>query len=218
MRRRRLCVNVTGALIFLTISASGVYADPIPLLSGGVFFSRLNDADFVASGNGVSTRAVFGNRDTEAFYPSYFCGSSGSGSLCAGNTYDLSDHIILPGFTGNSDIASVFGTITADGSTFMYDSLDLVLTAGTLTAPLDGTVRTPFSMAATAMATNNVGVTRTFDFSGQGTLSVFYSGNNGWLASSYTFEPPAATPEPTSLMLLGTGALGLLAGRRRRSA
>ena len=218
MKSGRLCVNVAVALAVLLIGAGGAYADPIPLVSGGVFFSRLNDADFVASGDGVSTRAIFGNRDTEAFYPSYFCGSSGSASLCAGNTYDLSDHIVLPGFTANSDIASVFGTITADGSTFMYDSLDLVLTAGTVTAPLDGTVTTPFSMTASAVAINNAGLTRTFEFSGQGTLSVVYTGNNGWLASSYAFETPASTPEPASFLLLGTGALGLLAGRRRRSA
>jgi hypothetical protein len=38
--------------------------------------------------------------------------------------------------------------------------------------------------------------------------------------SFYTIDlsPPAPTPEPTSIALLGSGLLGLMAGRRRRSA
>jgi hypothetical protein len=33
---------------------------------------------------------------------------------------------------------------------------------------------------------------------------------------AYTFDSPAATPEPASLLLMGTGILGLAAERRRR--
>lgn len=141
-------------------------------------------------------------------------------------------------FTGGQLLINEAGSVDLTG---VYATTDLV--SGAYTNPLQITFATPVS-GFSILVTNNIPDTftaadnlgdsssaflalnseQTFSLSGSGITSVTISAanNSSWdfAIDNVTFTPTtAATPEPSSLVLLGTGLAALARfGRRRRVA
>ena len=123
------------------------------------------------------------------------------------------------------------GTATFGGSTFAQvgglnsDSSLLVEWTGSLLIPSDfsgGTLTAPLSFSGRFSFFDNPNQT-VVDLTGTGLatlqLTPFPGGNAFFFSSAtYTFDEAVATPEPMSIVLVGTGLAGLAALRRRRKA
>jgi hypothetical protein len=123
------------------------------------------------------------------------------------------------------------GTAMYDGRTFDdvgHLASETSLAAewtGSLLIPVDftgGTLQAPFSFSGRFSFFESGGAT-VLPLTGSGLATLgftAFAGNPGFFLSSatYTFEDPMATPEPVSMVLVGTGLAGLAALRHRRGS
>jgi PEP-CTERM motif-containing protein len=139
------------------------------------------------------------------------------GLISPGSTVNFSGVVqFLPGFPGITSNVLIYG-----GESYFASGVINLSTPSAVVGPL---VSVPFSLSGSIRADNFMGATLDFEVFGSGTVTAPYSQSTltppdefFWQTQhiSYLVEPPAI-PEPTSLMLLGTGLLGVVA--RRRSA
>jgi len=202
--------------------AASAAADPITIVSGtlqtsnfgrrpgeaSVQFSLFGDGGFTASGG-----------DPENVFDQVL--SCFSLAPCAAGTpVNSGATLSFSGIGSSSLVPPGSGPAFFDGSRF-------VLSGEPLTIPLDAgdqiQLQSPFTLTGTLSIAAFNGVTR-FDvgrveLTGSGTATTFLQrGPGGYVATSRTFafESASATPEPASLLLLGTGA-ALLIRRRSRT-
>jgi hypothetical protein len=184
-------------------------ADPIQLVSGAIFYSRGNLAQFAAgSDGGAIVHSDFGNFAAEVWNANHACFD-----CVPGSAIDLSQSESL--VFGNQEMG-VGGSFRIADAEYWIDSLVFRITSGSVMLPdsTNGQVRlsSPFSFEGVISGRTLAGAALTLSLFGTGVGTATFAGND-WFATSYQFA--AATPEPGTLVLLGGPALALL--RRRRA-
>ncbi len=211
-------------LFIFTLLLSAAYpiaADPLAINLGGITFERqgaFTHAIFSFSGEGISVLAA--GRTISSPHPCAIC--------TPGTTANLSYDVFLGPMdflSGNVTVGGVPYIITSDvppSSPFVNATFNGLFLAGSATIPISDAatiiLTAPFSFTGGMSLRNADGSVLGFGLGGSGfatlTLSRDQFGRyNEFNSLRYEFVP---VPEPTTMLLLGTGIIGIAFRMRRR--
>jgi hypothetical protein len=209
----RVCCSALLATCLLLIAAKSTLADPITLTSGTAY-GGANFIDNPYSLNVAGTGFSLQQNAEGYFLP-------GSFGLQAGQIVSLSGQFVVSMNFG------VLATVTYNGVNYTNlipsGTLTLLHQTFTVPSPLDAnsTVTTPFSLVGTlAFADINNVPLFSVDLVGSGLVTFTFNGSPGPPGrysigdARYTFAPPI--PEPTTVLLLSSGLLGVVTTIQRR--
>ncbi len=214
-------MRVLSAIVLASVlvPAAPVRADTIHITSGAWQWSgSLAGGDLTMSGKNFTFSGF--THQPGVFWPHLQCFVP---DCHPGTTVKLDAHwdgVDVPG------TATIDGTTVPIGAGMQWDDAGLFLDwKGSLTIPLTftgGDLSAPFSFAGTLRVPQTPEFTRLYTLTGFGTATItlmpsaIFGGALILEDARYEFSDTAPTPEPASMLLIGTGLAGLAAVRRRR--
>ena len=202
--------------VFLTVvalSAVAAYGDSVPidnLPMGSVSLTPIDVSQF-----GINWSFSNGGSQTLSGIDSWgtCIDFAPGGSSCNPN---IVIGLNQTGASLNGSVVGIFGTVSIGGANFALPASGTTFSV-TLPVLFNGSFSTcPFNPLGGCTALNTTGI---FNINGNGTVTLNFTGlqtANGtvWEFSSGTYSL-TSTPEPASIVLLGTGALAIVGKLRR---
>jgi PEP-CTERM motif len=208
-----------GCACLCLLTVSSARADPVVVTGGSFTQIDFHSTDaFFLDGNGF--HLVFGAEFT-----------SGMRDQCSPCTVSGARPLSFNASTGGDFLSGAAGVFNGVSYPATFLSGPLVFSGPTFSSALLSTSNLTFSapFSFTGVITDFASARRdgppvfSTALTGSGTATAKFSFEPGSSPTlfdiesvTYAFEPPAATPEPASILLLGTGCLGLARLRRWR--